>query len=148
MKNRPIWIFLWFAYFPSGCLCSLWSEPADTITNVLMHRVNHYPSKRLNAELGPAKQCNALITFLTTKKFGVHAGNLSDYEDLVKKFAEIMWEIDPHYIKLKSQGLSNWISLVLTYLLLMAINLKLFYLVPWHWRLKISRNILTDRTWC
>ena len=37
---------------------------------------------------------------MITKKFGVKAAYIRDYETLVKHFSELLWEIDPHYLKL------------------------------------------------
>ena len=43
---------------------------------------------------------------MITKKFGVKAGYITDYETLVKYLSELLWEIDPHYLKLKKRGMS------------------------------------------
>ena len=43
---------------------------------------------------------------MITKKFRVKAGYITDYETLVKYLSELLWEIDPHYLKLKKRGMS------------------------------------------
>ena len=40
---------------------------------------------------------------MITKKFGIKAAYITDYETLVKHFSELLWEIDPHYLKLKKE---------------------------------------------
>ena len=46
------------------------------------------------------------MNYVITKKFGVKAAYITDYEALVKHFSELLWEIDPHYLKLKKRGMS------------------------------------------
>ena len=48
-------------------------------------------------------QCHS--KYIIPRKFGVKAGCLTDYEKLVKYFSELLWEIDPHYHKLKTRGM-------------------------------------------
>ena len=42
---------------------------------------------------------------MITKKFGVKAAYITDYETLVKSFPELVRNIDPHYLKFKKRGM-------------------------------------------
>ena len=46
-----------------------------------------------------------MVNYIIFCKFGVKAGCLTDYEKLVKYSSELLWEIDPHYHKLKTRGM-------------------------------------------
>ena len=61
---------------------------------------NSFPKFKRNVTLGTAQQYNVIVNYMITKKFGVKAAYIRDYETLVKHFSELLWEIDPHYLKL------------------------------------------------
>ena len=71
-----------------------------------MNKKNSFPKFKQNATLGTAQQYNAIVNYMITKKFGVKAAYITDYETLVKYLSELLWEIDPHYLKLKKRGMS------------------------------------------
>ena len=70
-----------------------------------MNKANSFPKVKQNASLGTSKQYNAIVNYIISRKFGVKAGCLTDYEKLVKYFSARLWEIDPHYHKLKTRGM-------------------------------------------
>ena len=70
-----------------------------------MNKANSFPKGKQNACLGTSKQYNAIVNYIISRKFGVKAGCLTDYDKLVKYFSELLWEIDPHYHKLKTRGM-------------------------------------------
>ena len=72
-----------------------------SIVNVLMNKTNSFPKVKQNASLGTSKQYNAIVNYIISRKFGIKAGCLTDYEKLVKYFSKLLWEIDPHYHKNK-----------------------------------------------
>ena len=43
---------------------------------------------------------------MITKEFGVKAAYITGYETLVKHLAELWWEIDLRYLKLRKRGIS------------------------------------------
>ena len=78
---------------------------SKSIFGVLMNKVNSFPKVKQNASLRTSKQYNTIVNCIISRKFGVKAGCLTDYERLVKYFSELLWEIDPHYHKLKTLGM-------------------------------------------
>ena len=78
---------------------------SKSIVDVLMNKVNSFPKVKQNASLGTSKQYNAIVNYIISRKFGVKAGCLTDYEKLVKYFSELLWKIDPHYHKLKTKDM-------------------------------------------
>ena len=42
---------------------------------------------------------------MITKKFGVKAAYITDYETLAKSFPELVWNIDANYLKFKKRGM-------------------------------------------
>ena len=78
---------------------------SKSIVDVLMNKANSFPKVKQNASLGTSKQYNAIVNYIISRKFGVKAGCLTDYEKLVKYFSARLWEIDPHYHKLKTRGM-------------------------------------------
>ena len=66
-----------------------------------MNKKISFPKFKQNATLGTARQYNAIANHMITKKTGVKAPYITDYETLVKHLSELSWEIDPHYLKLK-----------------------------------------------
>ena len=53
-----------------------------------------------------AHQYNSIVSFITTTGLGVAGTNLTEYEELVQKFAKLLWKIDPRYSKLQARGKS------------------------------------------
>ena len=78
---------------------------SKSIVDILMNKANSFPKVKQNASLGTSKQYSAIVNYITSRKFGAKAGCLTDYEKLVKYFSELLWEIDPHYHKLKTRGM-------------------------------------------
>ena len=78
---------------------------SKSIFGVLMNKMNSFPKVKQNASLRTSKQYNTIVNFIISRKFGVKAGCLTDYDRLVKYFSELLWEIDPHYHKLKTLGM-------------------------------------------
>ena len=78
---------------------------SKSIVDVLMNKANSFPKVKQNASLETRKQYNAIVNYIISRKFGVKAGCLTDYEKLVKYFSELLYEIDPHYHKLKTRGM-------------------------------------------
>ena len=76
-------------------------EPADTITNFLMNRKNCFITLKTNAKHKDAQQYNAIVEFIKEKKCGVRSTSLADFETLIQKFSSMLWELDPHYSKIK-----------------------------------------------
>ena len=74
-----------------------------SIVGVLMKKKNNFPPLKPKATNGPVKQYNAIIEFITKKKFGVQVGHFTEYSEFVMRFALVLWEIDPHYHKLQSR---------------------------------------------
>ena len=76
-----------------------------SIVNVLMNKTNSFPKVKQDASLGTSKQYNAIVNYIISRKFGIKAGCLTDYEKLVKYFSKLLWEIDPHYHKNKGYAI-------------------------------------------
>ena len=57
--------------------------PHESSVDVLMKIKNIFPPLRPTATNGPAKQYNAIIEFITKKRFGVQAGHFAKYSKLV-----------------------------------------------------------------
>ena len=75
--------------------------PSESILDVLMNKKkNSFPKFKQNATLGTVRQYNVTMNYMITKKIGVKAAYITDYETLVKRFSELLWEIGPHYSKL------------------------------------------------
>ena len=68
-----------------------------------MSHNTHYPQEKKGLHLGNNRQYNAFIGFLKTQNFGVPGTSLFDYEKFAKEFASQIWNIDPHYSKLKAR---------------------------------------------
>ena len=80
------------------------TEPKDTIQNVLMNRFDHYVPPKTTGKYGDVKQFNALINFVRENKFGVQGSTLEDFGDFILLFSSLLWEIDPHYAKIREHG--------------------------------------------
>ena len=55
--------------------------------------------------LGQHGNIRLLWTILLQRKFRVKAAYITGYETFVKHFSEFLWEIDPHYLKIKKKGM-------------------------------------------
>ena len=69
-----------------------------------MNKPNHYPPEKPNAKKTNDKQFNEVVRFLKNKKCGVKGTSLPDYSNMITTYALVLWEIDPHYEKLRSRG--------------------------------------------
>ena len=63
----------------------------------------HVPSLKLDPKTGNARQYNAVVGYVKSQKSGVRATMLSDYEEFIADLCSLLWDIDPHYYKLKFQ---------------------------------------------
>ena len=57
-----------------------------------MKKKNTFPLLKPTATKRPAKQYNAIVEFITEKKFGVQAGHFAEYSELVTQFTSVLWE--------------------------------------------------------
>ena len=72
------------------------------ISDVLMNEKNSFPKFKQNATLGAAGQYSAILNhMMTKKKIEIKVAYITEYEPLVKHFSELLWQIDPHYLKVK-----------------------------------------------
>ena len=79
------------------------STPTCSVFDILMSHETHVPSLKLDPKTGNARQYNAVAGYVKSQKFGVHATMLSDYEEFIADLCSLLWDIDLHYYKLKSQ---------------------------------------------
>ena len=90
-----------------GCSPStsdLSSKGVGSVTAFLMNKPNHFPTEKANAKKMNDKQYNEVVKFLKQNKCGVKGTSLPDYIKMIVTFASVLWEVDPHYEKLKSRG--------------------------------------------
>ena len=78
----------------------------DTVTNVLMRKFDCYVPCKVNAVNADKRQFNAIVSSTKEKKWGVRSASLSEYEELLKLFAELLWNVGPHYHKFVSYSSS------------------------------------------
>ena len=78
------------------------STPTHSVFDVLMSHKTHIPSLKLDPKTGNAQQYNAVVGYVKTQKFGICASMLSDYEEFIADLCSLLWDINPHYYKLKS----------------------------------------------
>ena len=78
------------------------STPTGSVFDILMSHKTHVPSLKLDPKTGNAQQYNAVVGYVKSQKFGVCASMLSDYEEFIADLCSLLWDIDPHYYKLKS----------------------------------------------
>ena len=76
-------------------------EPTDTITNFLMNRQNCFLNSKTNTKHKDAQQYNAVVEFIKEKKCGVRSTTLDDFEKFIQIYSSLLWELDPHYVKIK-----------------------------------------------
>ena len=76
--------------------------PQCSVADTLMKKANHYPST-IAANDRKSEQFNAIVNHIKLKRYGVRVGALLEYEKLVTVFADILWEIDPHYEKFEKR---------------------------------------------
>ena len=78
-------------------------KPANTITDVLMRRTNHFPPLNTTEnQTGELKQYNTFVNFLKSSNFGVQGFHSEDFTGFAKCFCKLLWEIDPHQSKFSS----------------------------------------------
>ena len=77
------------------------STPTRSVFEVLMSHETQVPSLKRDPKTGNARQYNAVIGYVKSQKFGVRATMLSDYEEFIADLCSLLWDIDPHYYKLK-----------------------------------------------
>ena len=80
--------------------------PIRSVFDVLMVQHTHYPAVKPDPKTGDVRQRKAVVSYICDQKFGVKGTVLDDFENLVTKFCSLLWEIDPHYYKLKARGCS------------------------------------------
>ena len=79
------------------------STPTCSVFDILMSHEAHVPSLKLDSKTGNAQQYNTVVVYVKSQKFGVHTTMLSDYEEFIADLCSLLWDIDPHYYKLKSR---------------------------------------------
>ena len=78
--------------------------PIPSVFDVLMVQHTHYPAVKPDPKTGDVRQRNAVVSYICNQKFDVKETVLDNFENLVTKFCSLLWEIDPHYYKLKARG--------------------------------------------
>ena len=73
------------------------------ISDVLMNEKNSFPKFKQKATLGAAGQYSAILNYMMTKKTEIKVAYITEYEPLVKHFLELLWQIGPHYLKVKKR---------------------------------------------
>ena len=81
--------------------------PTRSVFDALMVQHTHYPAIKLDSKTGDVRQCNAVVSYTCDQKSDVKGTVLHDFENLLRKFCSLLWEIDPHYSKLKARGCSS-----------------------------------------
>ena len=72
-----------------------------------MQKANHYPSVKVdNSGKNNIQQYNTLVEFVKSNKYSVRGVRLSEYTNVVQRFADVLWEIDPNYHKLLTRNYS------------------------------------------
>ena len=84
----------------------------NTITNFLMSRQNHYVPPKPHSEKRDIQQFNALVTLVKDRKFGVRATSLDDFAECLRLLSALLWEVDPHYHKIRSHGGGRFPALI------------------------------------
>ena len=79
------------------------STPTRSVFDLLMSHKTHVPSVKLDPKTGNARQHNTVVGYVKSQKFGVRATMMSDYEEFIADLCSLLWDIDPHYYKLKFQ---------------------------------------------
>ena len=69
-----------------------------------MNRQQSYISLKTESGKGDIKQFNVLVTMVKEKRFGVRPGSLDDLSACLEQFSSLLWEVDPHYEKIKMHG--------------------------------------------
>ena len=78
------------------------STPSRSVFDVLMSHETNVPSLKLDPKTGNARQY-AVVGYAKSKRFGFRATMLSDYEEFIADLCSLLWDIDPHYYKVKSR---------------------------------------------
>ena len=83
------------------------TDKCRSVTTALMQKANHYPSVKIDSSgKNNTQQDNTLVEFVKSNKYGVRGVSLSEYINVVQKFADVLWEIDPNYHKLLTRNYS------------------------------------------
>ena len=87
------------------------STPTRSVFDVLMSHETNVPSLKLDPKTGNARQY-AVVGYAKSKRFGFRATMLSDYEEFIADLCSLLWDIDPHYYKVKSRycSFSNFVE--------------------------------------
>ena len=112
--NKKIFVIFTFPKFTSNSMeipdnvptPNILVVPTRTVFDVLMVQQTHYPALKPDPKTGDVHQRNAVVSYIRDQKFGVKGAILEDFEKLVAKSCALLWEIDPHYYKLKTRGCS------------------------------------------
>ena len=73
-----------------------------------MNRKNSYVNPKPNASHRDNQQFNALVALVKQKKWGVRPTLLGDFTKCLQLFSELLWEVDPHYEKIKGRGVGRF----------------------------------------
>ena len=77
----------------------------DTVTSALMNRKNCYVLPKSTTNHNDVKQFNAIVNTIKEMKCGVTSTSLDAMSSSIQLFSSLLWELDPHYGKLKSRGI-------------------------------------------
>ena len=77
------------------------NEKIDTVTNFLMNRQNCFVMPKTNTKHRDVQQYNAIVDFIKESECGVRSTSLADFEKFVQTYSSLLWELDPHYYKIK-----------------------------------------------
>ena len=77
-------------------------EHIDTITIFLMNRQNSYVNPKPNTRHRDNQQFNIFVALAKEKKWGDRPTSLDDFTKCLQLFSELLWEVDPHYEKIKT----------------------------------------------
>ena len=79
------------------------STPIRSVFEVLMSHETHVPSLKRDPKTGNARHHNVVVGYVKSQKFSIRATMLSDYEEFIADLCSLLWDINPHYYKLKSR---------------------------------------------
>ena len=78
-----------------------------------MNKQNQFFHPKPDSVKGNLKQYNALVRLTKERKFGVRSGSLSYFVIMLKEFASLLWDIDPHVEGMHKRGRSGFKSSVI-----------------------------------
>ena len=76
-------------------------EPQCSIVDALMKKTNHYPQLKMDCKNNTMSQYNTIVHYIKNHNFGVRNVELTEYTNMIDKFQQLLWEIDPHYDQLR-----------------------------------------------